>query len=455
MIDAFLTDMSLNHKTLGVFTDSEVSSDYGFLSDFMKSYYKTPTHLKDLRSDRIANSNGDVSDFKLHISYDAEMYSGVGSIDLDGLSDANNEKLFNTIEATIYLSDKTDEEIETILTGSSALFGVYVPESLNRSVAIGTVDFYKDAVATRTITEVRHWVSFQFTDGTNTETIKVWVANDSFIEDYPNTYFTKVVYPTDPELLLNGNGQTRLESISDSSAYVFAEVEPTVGQYDNTGLARFESRYIPSGMSVGDNVIFGVLYKGKKPNTQALRDYIREDLLSRNLAVRATWELLLPDLFVDGIYYLIPMWDNFKNLPGVELAQGIINHQKMMNVTKTVLPTFDETFLNEKMEVLLSSASEFYVVGIPDPGNNETFMSLQAEHPTYQPVDARNTHFEHQEEKTKEFNREFAGVMAKLRGAANEGVYTEDEINGRNYLSFVSNYKEFHVLDPDSFPSEY
>lgn len=449
-LSCFLQDRSLHSRAAGTFTDDEPDSGYGYVTDKLKSYFKTPVTLLDLRDTRIDLGGGQLSTYEMRFTFDNEFYNE--SADMDALTVDENKQLFNIIEALIYFSDLSDSAIESLLTGSSVDFGAYEPGTFGRSVTVGTPTFYIDSTAAGVSKNVRNWVSFDANLGGGQVTFKVWVGNASFLGDYPHTYFEKVIYPGAPAKLLAGSYTGVIDAISDISEYNIGETSSPVGAQDNTGLYEFRSAYFPTGTALTDQVSIGVLYKGAYPSTQAVRVFIRDHLLSLSLASETVWREVLPDLFVDGRFFLVPAWDHYISLPLSNLPHGIVPLTKIVDILEAVYPNQDIEWLKSKAETLVSASSEFVIIAVPESGNDAGSMSLLAEHPTYVPVDASVPYFANQELKTQQFSIALANAMAVLIGSQNNYLFTEDEFDGKTYLSFVSELKEYHVLKPDSYP---
>ncbi len=450
MINCFLFDQSLHTREAGIFTDTEVDNGYCFITDKVKSYFVTPTSLKDERAVRLDIGGGVVSTYLMQLAYDTEFNSE--TVDLDALSTDETEELFNIIEALGHRNDLDDTAIESLLAGSPATFGDYVAESFARSAAIGTMDLFQDDAVAGVSRNVYNWVSFTTNIGGDDITLKIWLSRDDFLSDYPHTYFTKVLYPGDPALLVNADYSSIISTIADMSADIISNAVTPVAANDHSGLIQFMSAFHPQGGGIPDEVAIGAMYKGAVPSTQATREFIRDDLLALSITTESVWKIVLPDLFVDGRYFLIPAWDHYEALPGITHPHGIIQGDRSQAIMEAVFPTKDPVWLADQYELLVSAGSEFYILGIPDAGNDVTFMSLVAEHPTYQPIDAQNPTFVNLTPVTQAFNISLSNAIAVLLGGSNEEVFTVDTIDGREYLTFINNLREYHVLKPSSYP---
>jgi hypothetical protein len=344
--------------------------------------------------------------------------------------------------------------MEASLTGDSA-FSVYKPGTMVRSSTTGTVDFFENDVDASVQRQVLKHVSFTAVFSTSIEVeIKVWFGSESFLADYPHTYISQLVYPGDPTKLLTGNYTNVISAVSSVTGYIANAIKTPTHNTDITGAFEYRSKYNPGGTASPYSISFVLLYKGQVPSTQVARDYIKDALIALNLTPDVdNWREALPDLFTNGHYYLIPVWDNTYAAPGTTLDRGTLDYDHAIRVARAVFPAYPELFIRNNMVVVKAASSSQYILGVPALDNDSGFLSLAEEHPTYQPVDARGDYFDYQEDKTKEFNISFANCMAVLKGASNDNVFSEDEFYERSFLTFINNFREYHVLKSDSFPT--
>jgi len=455
MIYCFIEDESLHARPTGAYVESDKDVGYGYMTDTTKSYFVNAATLNDLRSTRVTIDSA-VSTFQMKLQYDAG--KDVPLSYFDNIPQEEIDKLFNIIEAAS-MNIVAQDSIETLLTDSDALFGVYVPNSITLSPTQGVgLNFYPSTSAAAVTANVNDWITFEVVLGEQVQAVKCWYSRDKFLADYPHTTFTHVSYPDDPATLLSGDYALPLQTLSDGSAYAFSSMNDPVADTNNTGTVLFTSEYNPHGEPKESNpeVTFVVFYKGPKPYTQAIRRYIRTDLLARGLAGIETWRPILPDLFTEGRYFIVPVWDRYTDLPeGVVLRHAILSHSRARRIATTVFPLADNTFIPDHLEIFTSPASQMVLLGLPDIDNDLEFMSLEDAHPTYQSIDGSNAHFAFQEVNTQDFNISLSAAIAKLTGATNNVILGEDEFYGRIWTTFVSDYKEYHVLHNEEYPLDY
>jgi len=450
----FLQDKSLwTPAATDAYSDASIDAGYAYMTDKVKSYFNTVKNIDDERVSRLSVS-GHVSEYPMRFTYDSDTTDPDNPDDLDA---TELNQLFNITEALAYYTFMDDAAMEAELIGDNSAYGIYVPDSFDRSSTVATVDFYESDGAVADALDVHHKISFDISGSSFSATIVVWISKSDFLADYPHSTIVEVVYPGDPNLLVNGNYTSVVAAMTQATSYAFAMLNNPVSGKDNSGVVLFTSAYHPTGTTNFGDVSFAVIYKGPEPGTQALRDFIRTELLGMSIVAEEIWEDVLPDLFVNGKYYIVPAWDHTKALPNsIVLPQGIISTDRLIAIAKAVFPnieSMDPGWLEDHLETLVSAGSEYVLLAVPDYGNDPEFMSLLEEHPTYQPIDATKPFFQYQESHTQDFNESLSGALAVLTGATNLLSFTNDEINGLQYLTFIAGGKEYHVLKSESYPS--
>lgn len=449
----FLQDKSLwTPVSSDIYDDTNEDAGYAYMTDKVKSYFNTHKHILDKRTNRLSIL-GNASTFPMRFTYDVDQTT---PDDPENLTQPELDQLFNIIEALSYYTFMDDTAMEAELIGDNSAYGIYVPASFDRSATVATVDFYESAVAVAYSLDVHHKVSFDIIGASFSATFTIWISKADFLADYPFSTIVEVVYPGDPVKLVNSNYTDVIEAMSESTSYAFQLLNDPVSGKDNSGVVLLTSEYYPTGTTDYGTVSFAVIYKGPEPSTQELRDFIREEILALAIVSQEIWEAVLPDLFVNGKFFIIPAWDHVKALPSVTLPQGIISTDRVSAIAKAVFPALETNFpgwIDDHLETLVSSGSEFIMVAVPDKGNDAGFLSLLVEHPTYQPIDATKPFFQYQESHTKDFNTSLSNAIAILTGATNLGAFTNDEINGLQWLTFVAGGKEYHVLKSESYPA--
>ena len=501
MIYAFCSDGSF----AGVGGGSLVShndlaqSKLGVLNDQMVNYFLNPTALIDPRSANLLNNKrmvcspfgmkaagrillqfdntrkGDGNDYT-HIRPSYLDYNDANAIDAIKNSDKMRESLFNIIEYC-FLQHNTAGEVITLpdvdslngaMVGESASFSGYVAGSLkvsagttsskirldDGSITTGYTVYPKEEGKT---VPFYQYIQFDYTvSPTITVTFKIWLGMEAFLADYPLSTLMKVVYPCEPARLLDMDFTNIVSAITESSGYKDSQLQESIKSIDHSGLATYVSRYVNSSLATYYRMPFTVLYKGCAPTSTAMRDFIREELLGLNIADEDVWKEVLPDLFVDGEFYLIPFYNNrITLLDDFKIDKNIVSYNYFKSKLSLLFSdnqSFDIDWMIQHGSLLMAAGSGLYIYTFPAKGNSSDMLSLESIHPTYMNIDANNdTYWGQMSEETQMFNQDLAIVMSIALGNRENDSYTEETIDGRQYLSFITDFIEYHFLRKDSF----
>ena len=501
MIYAFCSDGSF----AGVGGGSLVShndlaqSKLGVLNDQMVNYFLNPTALIDPRSANLLNNKrmvcspfgmkaagrillqfdntrkGDGNDYT-HIRPSYLDHNDANAIDAIKNSDKMRESLFNIIEYC-FLQHNTAGEVITLpdvdslngaMVGESASFSGYVAGSLKVSAGTTSSKIRLDDGNITTgytvypkeegkMVPFYQYIQFDYTvSSTITVTFKIWLGMEAFLADYPLSTLMKVVYPCEPARLLDMDFTNIVSAITESSGYKDSQLQESIKAIDHSGLATYVSRYVNSSLATYYRMPFTVLYKGCAPTSTAMRDFIREELLSLNIADEDVWKEVLPDLFVDGEFYLIPFYNNrITLLDDFKIDKNIVSYNYFKSKLSLLFSdnqSFDIDWMIQHGSLLMAAGSGLYIYAFPAKGNSSDMLSLESIHPTYMNIDANNdTYWGQMSEETQMFNQDLAIVMSIGLGNRENDSYTEETIDGRQYLSFITDFIEYHFLRKDSF----
>ncbi len=246
-----------------------------------------------------------------------------------------------------------------------------------------------------------------------------------------------------PELYAN---QTR--AILLSSNYKNEMLKNAVTERDHSGVMLISSRYIAE-YSDELPMSFALMYKGAKPTTAAARAFLKEKLLAEvdedgNTWTSEQWRQRLPDLFIDGTYYLIPIYSQRTILPDTTTAieRSCVNYQKIFSIAKTVLGGMglDDAGLMASMDILQAPGHSIYIVGIAaDPTSQ---LPLRELHQTYSATDAISESFDGMTAGDQDFAEKIAEAMAICLKLSNnpgsDSLFTDGVIGSRPAKVFAA-----------------
>ena len=492
MYYCFLEDSSFYPSTNIDLGDIKLP-EAGYLGSNEEAYFTKKAIIKDPRSRRLQFNNNDMTG-QIKLYFDQAKVPAKNEYGYDikdlfaNISNENLVYLFNILER-IYMNCHEDLSlIEDALEHDKEYYKeCYYPGSLSVSKKYSHTETHPETgeqilkykVITTDVTsyqgEVSHSIKtpnyFTFTfvdDSTGTEIgyeIKVWLSRKSFLENYPLSTIIKVILPCDYTYILDPtkfynsiDALTKATDFSLNSIDVrdYETGEDTdvadISTLDTSGLITFRTRYVINSQYTYQ-LPFGVLFKGAKPSTMEIRKAIREYLMDISNITQSKWESLLPDLFVTGQFYLVPMWNNVTERVGMNnLYPSIVNFKSMDKIFTTLFPDLSTTFISKYQEVLLNGQSEIFLTALPDSLNDGNQFSIYDLHPTYQYHTPQEPAYTFQEDKTKEFNKLLNRCLSALMGeVVVDGNLNNTNIDGIRYVSFTADRIEYHVMKKASY----
>ena len=328
--------------------------------------------------------------------------------------------LFNIIE-TIYMArygatagagPKSKEDLEAIMvaasaTDTSAYYG-YVAGSLQLS-STTTKSGYRYAWENNVgsheavSTERYFWDSFSFsfkvgvtsTGEDVVQMFKIWLSPDKFKSDYPYSTIMKVVYPCDPLWIYEPSDKGgEMQAVLSAAQYKDMSLSAEVKNNDHSGIATYTSRYVHSSVSSNARMSFVVMYKGAMPTSAAMRTAVSEALKkvtdsNGNVLDERVWRARLPDLFVDGGFYLFPCYFQQVQYPNnIKIERSLVNYRSLYDKVRQILPNMDAQAVFDYMEILQVPGHKLYLVALPLSDNDSDKKSVLTLHPTYQALDS-------------------------------------------------------------------
>lgn len=450
MIYGFIGDTSLlSIPAQGTFDWDVIDNGCGLLTDNAKNYFVDERCSVDGRNTRLTiMAEKAVGDLKLHFDLDrltsAEntAYSNIG---------ADIDFLMNIVEYLELVDGETVTSMDAHLAGDAATFGTFIADSLQVGTSVTTINV-KTSTGTES-SDIVDWIEFTMVIDSVEISFHLWLKTDSFMTDYPHSTVTKVIYPCDPASFINMSTYSNiLEALSESAIYSNTQMDPEVIGSDHSGLVPFQTRYHNTAVGSDYNFSFGILYKGRRPSTMEAITATREALIALSITTTAVWRELFPDLFIDGAFYLVPMWDETYVLPTKTIYTSITNWGKMKSKMLEVFPGYNQTQLDANLELLTNSAAEFQISAISDPSNPVGVTSLKATFPSYVAVDATTPAWNDQTSEDRNFNLVLSDALGVALGGANINGISTEIYEGREWLIVISNFCKIYLLKPASYP---
>ncbi len=450
MIYGFIEDSALLRRPATSMTQWHLlDQGCGFLTEQVDNYLVDKVFSLDNRASRLTVMAA-MAEGEIRANVDS---TKVNQADLPPylLLDSVLEKWLNIIEYLTLVDGQTHQEMNDHLEADGVAYGAYIPDSLD--VASQTTTVTVRVVGGTEATEVVDWVEFGMTiDGMDLH-FHFWLNQNAFLADYPHSTITKLIHPCNPDKYLSMDDYGNVvDAVSRSAIFSNNEADPDVISNDHSGMFPFETRYHNPGYQTDYNFSFGLLYKGRRPTVMDAIVYTRNVILALG-EDEATWRVTFPDLFIDGAFYMVPMWDNKVTLPTKDVYTSIGSWSKLKEKMQLVFPTYDNTLMTSRLEVVTTSAIELLIASLPDGANDGAVMSLNDKFSLYLAVDATTTAWNDQTPEDKHFNERLSDVIGVALGGANVNNIPTELYAGHEWLTFVASYLKIYVLKPANYPA--
>ena len=392
MIYGFVEDVSMYKRSDEIMTDESQNQGCGYFGDKANEYFNNPAVLTDSRNNRLEVLDNIIIKpmlFKLDKDH-------IDKPEILTMSVQQSNKLFNIMELVYLSQGKSITDIEDTLVNSFTLYGIYVPKSVKVSGASTTLDVYIDKNTTLENIDVKNAITFSISIESKEIELTIWLSEATFLNDYPISTIDAVIHSMDPHTYLTLDYDNILDAIQKSGAYMYTNVHDTMKKHESSDLAIYSTRYMPPG-GEGCQLEFGVLYKGSVPSPSTIREAIVADLLSREITTEEVWKTIFPDLWIDGLYYIIPIWDNTHVVnPELTLFKGVVNHKKILDILEVIFPNYEEQKLIDRCEVTRAVCSQVYLAVLCQDTDDADVRPLAEVIPTYEVLSAWDPGFEHQ-----------------------------------------------------------
>ena len=454
MINGFIVDEALWDITTPLWGTR--SQQYGYPTEPLLNYFVDLQHVSDVRDNRLLVAASTLKG-RLELLFDntklpASEQAILNNILTDDVN-SSGDKLWNIIEY-LELTTGFDKDAMNAHLTSDSIFSIYKDGSLDLGTDRGTIQ--AQSVSGETQVSIISWIKFTIVDDDNNELdIRIWFNNSNFLNSYPHTTIVKVVSPLSRDDMLNLNDYTTvLETISKTSLTLISNEDEAVENDDHSGIVPFQTRYINNSTST--TITFGVMYKGIRPTNMQCIASVREYLLYNDSpAPEATWRALFPDLFIDGAFFLMPMWGNaYQSTPALKVYTSITNYKAIREEVQSIFPDYDEGVLNNYLQIVTTSSCEVLIGAVPDPTNPEEVLSLKDKFPTYVGVDGVDPNsivFNSQDAETKNFNELLSASVGVALGSVNIDDLLLETVSSKKWLTYSANFCKIYVLLPPNW----
>jgi len=382
---------------------------------------------------------------EMGITIDSVKLSTEEAAALNAITVLEQQRLFNLVEYLSYGTVINDSisDINVFLTGQAAFTG-YVPNTVRFSSSRTIALIYGGLNIHRSVPQ---YVSFNFVIGSTQVTIKLWIDRNAFRTEYPISTIINLVPPLELATLLDPS--TLADPISSailSKAKTDSIITPELVNRDQTGMYLFPTRYVYNSSTY--QVVFGLIYRGREPDSMEARNYIAEYLLNSGIGTLALWEVLLPDIFYHSSFVLIPFYDNITVLTNADIYPSIINATGLLDIINDItslLPRATDTYRE-----YMTAAYDKFLIGVAPADINES-SSLLALHPTYRDFSTTDVGFSEMTASDREWAIKLNQALSVATGETNLSTVSIVESGGLQWVNFVYNYSSYLIITKASY----
>lgn len=225
------------------------------------------------------------------------------------------------------------------------------------------------------------WVSWENNNNGNYQ-IKIWFSNAAFVQQYDESDI--VVIPPVDNVNVFFNEPAALQTLVNSR---------TVGQFnDKVVLARNKNPETVTRVmtfnytGIANTAItfptnwYVLVYGAAGDNNDSIRNAIINYILANSNYSRTQWQAILPDLFKQTEFTMLPRWDKYA-IPNMTLKAGmyspLVNAGEAITFAKAKINNYPQLHIEQKTTVLSNpfKSLQLVVVGGNDNINSKFLLS--------------------------------------------------------------------------------
>lgn len=387
---------------------------------------------------------------QVNFTFDFAKLTGDDLTAVNSMNAMEQQRIFNVIEYITYgtISSDNISDINTELVSNPTKYLGYVANSVNISTARSVVMIYGGLNVHRLAPQ---YFTFKFIIGNFNIEFKIWFNKTKFKSEYTESTIINVIPPLDLNALLNPSSLSDpINSAILSKKWSDTLLQPEITNRDQTGMYLFETRYIYNGTTY--QAVFSLIYRGRCPDSLEARNYISNYLLNCGIGTKALWETLLPDVFYNSAFLLIPFTNNRTTLTNADIYPSIIKANDILDKINSVTALIERA--TDPYREIMTAAYDKYFIGIAPADINES-SSLLALHPTYRDFSTTDTGFAEMAAKTREWSVKLNQALSVAAGESNILSFAIVEINGLEFVNFVYDYVSYLVMTKSAFETHF
>jgi hypothetical protein len=304
-------------------------------------------------------------------------------------------------------------------------------------VNVGTINY-------DTFRRLPDWISFKIRDQPTETEVKVWLANDAFLEEY-DEYDIKIIPPfVNIDQFFMPTGDLKIIQNNISQVETMDRINEAKGDYPYTLLRAENTVYInPTNNAETLNFYWHAIIYGKAGDDseiirQAIINYINENSRSSE----NEWKTIIPDLFSSTLFFILPRWDkdaipDRRTIPGI--YSPISNHGEILEFTNGMLSSLMTTnHIKENLEITVHRYKSITLAVVGGEDNRRGLFKLTDYFGDYISEESTHEDFNRQKEATKKWTNMVTELLLKAENyeenpqlPSNTRMVTR---GGKNYL---------------------
>lgn len=287
------------------------------------------------------------------------------------------------------------------------------------------------------------WISW-VSDEYNGNIIKVWLSDQSFINQY-DEFEIVIVPPIEPIDSFFDSYNSVLTQLSQVTTKDLID-KATLAKDNNpeTYLRIEQFNYVnPANASQITSVDWAAIIYGKAgDNIDLIKDKFIEYIMANSAHTREEWANIFPDIFKRTEFILVPRWDKM-SVPNLTLLSGlyssILNTKETVDFVKTNFPLYDAGYMSDNISIVPYDYKAITLAIVNGPENDINKQTIQQIFPDYIPVPSTSLDFN----RISEFTRDWMLILEQLLISAEavnayNGIPSEFRKTYRNGILFVS-----------------
>ena len=457
VIEAFLTDLAFINRTRNINNLFAIGTgQVGQLNQKALSYFNVPANFQDGRAPNTRSVNW-VATTSPQLIIDNNVFAtfitnfnNAGTFGPQGFFELLDYLLFK------YNPNDTNSTRENFLLADSDITSLYVPGTFTLSSTIVTDTLYLSGNTTQSV-GVPSYVSFDInipTGQTSTRySLKIYTAIDAFLQSYNQSTIVSVIPPLPYDKLYGASLIGAIDNIFSTATLTtnlaYATQQAVVGQIAVSGIITYQVALTDGTNSL--KIPFNLLYKGRAPTAFQIRTAIKNALLNSGVGTEAGWRARAPGLFVDGRFYIIPLWNQTYQKPDQIIFPNILPVTTYINLSNEILASLGYGDVTNAIDALQVYYNHMLVTAVPDLSGNVNAVKLSTLIPDYQSFSTQDEQFVYMANFTQNFARELNMILTIDSGALTNNFYTPITEGLLSFYSFTVGAYEFCVITKDSY----